>query len=70
MITIRKSNYSLSDLRDLRDMLSNGYDDFLERKCSDNLNCEICCKYYLCAHIQSTISHLQKEIEKRTPGKK
>lgn len=70
MITIRKANYSLSDLRDLRDMLQNGYDDFLERKCSNNLTCEICCKYYLCADMLSTISHLQKEIEKRTPVKK
>ena len=67
MITVRKANYSLSDLRDLRNILSDGYDKFLE-KCS-NTSCEICCKYYLCNDILSTLNHLQKEIDKRTPRK-
>lgn len=69
MITVRKANYSLSDLRDLRNILSDGYENFLNKKCSNSITCEICSKYYLCEDIISTINHLQKEIEKRTPGK-
>ena len=69
MITVRKANYSLSDLRDLRNILSDGYENFLNKKCTNNITCEICDKYYLCEDILSTLNHLQKEIEKRTPSK-
>lgn len=70
MITIRKGKYSLDDLRDLRDILSKGYEEFLSKNCSIDSYCEICSKYYLCDDIISAIHYLQKTIELRDIAKK
>ncbi len=64
MITVRKANYSLSDLRDLRVILSDGYDKFVYKKCSHGIACKSCNKYYLCHDIISTLNHLDKTIDK------
>ena len=68
MITIRKSAYTTDDLNDLFKIFSDGYNKFIDERCSKNINCEICCKYYLCKDIYATLSHLEEEIAKRTPA--
>lgn len=63
MITLKKTGYTKRNLSDLREILKKGLSAVMltgKGVCTDYVDCEQCCNYYLCKDLDSTITYIGK----------
>ena len=62
MLTLKSKNYTVNDLKLLRDVLEAGL-SFNTPDCSGN--CDNCAMKRVCSDVQCTLHYLDKEIENK-----